>query len=268
MSLRIGEEFASHSGSAEWWRKRRYLDEIGSDAVLTNGAGDRADTASSGRRVASTSAMDLLQMLEQQRQREEQIQQINENFDAMDRASVEALQQIEEELLALRLEREQMLERAFRDERGRAIFMTEDESAAYYEDGTQLGDDEFRALRERLRGKPTWEQLQAQIKKENDLLAERGAIHTLQDERDQVREDLATGAISPAQAQIREQEIEAALPERVKRSYGSLQGKQAEDPLAAAVPRGEGEPLTPKAPDPSPDDAPVVRQPVLDWKPF
>ncbi|MGH6922858.1 MAG: hypothetical protein ACRED5_03720 [Propylenella sp.] len=61
----------------------------------------------------------------------------------MDEASVEALQEIEEELRALRQERARVRKLAYRDEEGCLIFMTEDESAAHFEGGRRLTNEAF-----------------------------------------------------------------------------------------------------------------------------
>lgn len=63
---------------------------------------------------------------------------INTELSLMDEASVNALQHIEPKLLDLRRRRDQMAKEACRDEQGRCVFMTRDETGARYEDGRAL----------------------------------------------------------------------------------------------------------------------------------
>lgn len=157
---------------------------------------------------------------------------INSELDLMDQASVQALQDIEQELQEIRKAREKMLEQAYLDEQGRRIFMTGDESAAYCEDGSQLEADEFAQVKERLRGKPTWDDFDAFDKREAELSAERDQIHRHDAERQQLREDLAKGAISGEEAKQREKEIAEAMPERVRHSYNAPEATAAENAAA------------------------------------
>jgi hypothetical protein len=134
------------------------------------------------------------------------------------------------ELAQVRRRREEMLQQAYTDEFGRRIFMTGDKSAAYYEDGAKVSEEEFASLRERLEGRPTWEQWDEQAKKEDGLLAEREAIHRHDGGRSQLREDLASGAISAEEAREREAELEAAMPDRMRRSYDQMAAKEHQLP--------------------------------------
>jgi hypothetical protein len=192
----------------------QFLESAGSGAVSTpvteNGG------APSRRTATADAVADVMQVLIQQ-QHEEQIRLINQQLDRMDEASVRALQEIEDGLAAVRRERAKMREQAYHDEQGRAIFMKADASAAFYEDGTQLDDETFDATKDRLTGKPTWEALQSSLELEDALIDERNAIHTNDALREQLREDVAAGKISPADADQRLTEIEAAAPDRVRR---------------------------------------------------
>jgi hypothetical protein len=151
-----------------------------------------------------------------QQQHEEFIRDLNERLDRMDEASVRALQDIEEELTAVRRAREQMLEHAYRDEQGRAIFMKADESAAFYEDGAQVEDDAFAAIRDQLRGRPTWDDLQDNFDKEGDLLDEADQIHANDALRNQIEEDVAAGRVTDTEAERRIRDAETSAPERLR----------------------------------------------------
>ena len=231
MTLNHGEEFKiKATPSPELARKLVYLAAQDNDSVLTglkstqNGhRGGEADRK-------SREALQLARLADPGYQALSAT--INGKLDAMDEGSVHALQEIEQELTELRKAREKMLEQAYRDEQGRRIFMTKDESAAYYEDGSTLEDDEFAQVKHRLRGKPTWEDLQGTFEQEDALEAERGQIHKHDAERQGLRDDLAEGAISEEEATEREQEIEQSMPERVRRSYKAPEATQAEDNAA------------------------------------
>lgn len=225
MTLRPGEEFRSVAApSQELLRKLAYLAAQDTDSVLTGGVRSIRDTfRSADSRKAATGAEILLQLTRlADPAYQAASQRINEKLDRMDEASVIALQDIERELRALRREREKMMEQAYRDEQGRRIFMTGDGSAAYYEDGTQVDDETFALIRERLQGKPTWESWQDLFKRGDELTAERDEIHRHDAARGQLRDDLAQGRISLEEAERRELEIEQALPERSRRSYDAL----------------------------------------------
>jgi hypothetical protein len=225
VSLSPGEEFKiKATPSQELLRKLAYLAAQDSDAVLTGGLrpGNAAHrhTDSAGRRTDA--ALQMARLADPAYQAVSE--RINDNLGRMDEASVTALQEIEEALATLRRERERMLEQAYRDEHSRLVFMTEDGTGAYYEDGTKVADDEFAQISEDLRGRPTWEQWQESLRKEEELAAERDLIHQHDAEREQLREDLAEGRISKEEAEQRERELEEALPERVRAAYAAQQG--------------------------------------------
>lgn len=241
MSLGPGEEFRSVAApSQELLRKLAYLATQDNDSVLTGGIRSIRDTfRGADSRKAATSTEILLQLT---RLADPAYQaasaRITEKLDRMDESSVIALQDIEQELRALRREREKMLEQAYRDEQGRRIFMTKDGSAAYYEDGTMLDDDEFALHREQLESGPRWEEWQDMHKRDTDLLTERDLIHRHEAACQELRDALAEGSISQEEAERRERELEEALPERVREHFRRLRGETAEhgtgaDPHAA-----------------------------------
>jgi hypothetical protein len=227
------------------WRRLAYLAEIGSRAVLPRGFTVR--TAFMGADAGANSAITQA-MLRAARLADPAYQEMSTRIAGkltrMDEASVIALQEIEQELQDLAREREQLRQRAYRDEQGRLIFMTEDESAAYYEDGGQVADDEFAVLRDALRGRTTKEQWEAYQRRRERLDAERGQIHTHDAQRNQLREDLAEGRIPKEEAERRERENEEALPARVRARYAPRTlAPDAE--LQAAAPGDDHAPVAP-----------------------
>lgn len=220
MTISLGEEFNNIAmPGQELLRKLVYLATQDNDSVLTGGAkSPRSPYSAHGDKAARTA--DALMMARLSDAAYQALSaRIENKLIAMDEASVRALQEIEEELTDLRREREQMLEEAYRDEQGRRIFMTNDGSTAYYEDRTKLHDHEFQQHREHLRGKPTWDQFQALEEREHNLSAERDGIHEHDAQREQLRDDLATGRISKEEAERRERELEESQPDRLQRAY-------------------------------------------------
>jgi hypothetical protein len=244
MTIDLGEEFkVKATPSPELQRKLAYLAAQDNDSVLTGGfkastAGHRGSDSDKARKRAD--ALMLARLADPEYQAVSQ--RINNNLDLMDEASVHALQEIEQELLELRRERERMLAQAYRDEDGNAIFIAEDESAAFYEDGEQVDDEKFARIKDELRGRTTWDGLQRSHREEDDLVADRDRVHAFQAESqskgDKLREDLAQGAISQDEAEQREREIEDSLPERARRSLDALRGHSAATP--------DGEPADPQ----------------------
>ena len=220
MTIDPGEEFKVRATpSPELLRKLAYLAAQGNDSVLTGGAkSPRTAYRSPADKVASTADAVMLARLADPAYQALSAR-INDNLDFMDEASVHALQEIEEELAELRHERARMLEQAYRDDQGQRIFMTADGSAAYYEDGTRVAEDEFTQHKEHLRGKPTWDEWQQSHRREEELNAEREDIHQHDGEREKLREDLAEGKISKEEAERRERELEQSQPDRVRSNY-------------------------------------------------
>lgn len=218
MSLQPGEEFRIvATPSQELLRKLTYLAAVGSESVLTVAGLGGNDAASDRKAAKADGVADIAQLIDQQRARQRQIEQINETIDRMDEASVTALQEIEEELLAIRRDLDRMREEAYHDEQGNMILVNEAGTAAFYEDGTQLPDEEFEAIKELLRGRPTSDTYDASIEARDALLAERDLIHEHDALREQVREELSNGVITPEEAEERLADLTAAAPDRMKR---------------------------------------------------
>lgn len=230
MTLHAAEEFRIRATpDQELLRRLAYLSAQGSESVLTGLNSADASYRSSGRDQTRRATDAWLQMARLNDPVYQAMSaRINEDFDRMDEASVLALQEIEQELLDLQRERERVLEHAYRDEQGRAIFMTQDERAAYYQDGLKLSEDEFAAMRDRLRGRPSWESWQGASDRREQLFAERDQIHAHEASRSELRDELARGSVSAEEAEIRAQEIADAMPERVRRKFESLPGYAAE----------------------------------------
>jgi hypothetical protein len=229
MTANAGDEFrATATPGPELLRRLLYLAQIGSQAVLPRGFTVRTAFMGADAGASNPIAQAMLRAARlADPAYQEMSARITGKLTRMDEASVIALQEIEQELQDLAREREQMRERAFRDERGRLMFMTEDESAAYFEDGSRVGDDDFATYRERLRGRTTWEQREADRRRVEALDEERRRIHRHDANRQQLQDDLASGSISYEEAAQREREIEEALPERVRRRYAPAEAAPA-----------------------------------------
>ena len=231
MNLSTGDEFrAAATPSQELLLKLAALADAGSGAVLSAATQDDGNPV---RRAGTTDLFtDIMHLLAEQ-QREELMRALDDQLDRMDEASVRALQDIEDQLSALRRAREKMIEQAYHDEQGRAIFMKADESAAFYEDGAQLDDELFAAIKDQLRGRVTWDDVQANSDAQNALAQERELIHQADADRARLREDLAAGRITPDDAAQRLNELGQALPERVRRDYeGAVSATDNGEPAA------------------------------------
>jgi hypothetical protein len=206
MTLTSGDEFSKAATPDQaLLLKLAALADAGSGSVLIPATENGG--APSRRTATANTGADMMRFIAQQ-QHEDFVRRINEQFDRMDEANVRALQNIEEELAILRRERAKMREQAYHDEEGRAIFMKEDESAAFYEDGTQLDDETFASIKERLIGKPTKEAWDDFTFREDALLATADQIHVRQSEQDRVRADVAAGRISDDEAARRFQALD------------------------------------------------------------
>jgi len=126
-----------------------------------------------------------------------------------------------------------MLEQAYRDEQGRAIFMAKDGTAAYYEDGTKVADDEFATLKDKLKDKPNWDEWEAKGQRRDELLKERDLIHQHEAACEDLREAVTQGSISKEEAERREGELEEALPDRVREHFRSLRGETPDQDAGA-----------------------------------
>ena len=248
--LNPGEEFRLvATPSAEAARKLVYLAETGSDAVISGHTQQRRSAGADRDNRASDNLQNMSQMLAEQRLRAARLedpgyqalsQRIGEDFDKLDEASVLALQQIEDELAELRLQEAELREQAYRDEHGRLIFGNDDLSAAFYEDGERLADEDFAEIKDRLEGRSTFGAFQSLQREGAELTAERDAIHAGEADRKRLREDLESGAVSEDEALAREQEILDALPTRVQSALTSpeLTGEDL-DTLNARAPADE-----------------------------
>lgn len=245
MDISPGEEFRiKATPSPELLRRLAYLAEQDNGSVLTGGiksanGSSRNSEGEKARRAAD--ALRLARLADPAYQAFSQ--RINTELDLMDEASVHALQEIEQELAELQREREKMLAQAYRDEEGNAIFMAEDESAAYYDDGRQVDGEKFGRIKAQVRGTTKWDTLQDFSRRREALYAEREQVHAFQAKIDtdggELREDLAKGNISKEEAEREKQEIEAAAPERVRHSLDALRGQGA-NVDDVATPGGSG----------------------------
>ncbi len=231
MTIEAGAIFRlAASPDPEVQRILAYLATIDSGSVLTDGF-RRATTNYGGTTTVDTVDVVLI-MLQSVRLADPAYQaaaaQISTDIDIMDEASVQALQEIEEELRRQQRDRVRMRELAYRNEQGRFIFMTEDGTAAYYEDGMRLAEEDFVPVKQQLHATTKWDAWRASAAMNDRLLAEREQIHLHETARDQLRDDLAKGAISKDEAERRAQEIVESQPERVRRAYDAAKGATAD----------------------------------------
>ncbi|MFY0311164.1 hypothetical protein ACFMBG_14840 [Leisingera sp. D0M16] len=260
--IKPGEEFQNVAApSREVLRKLVYLAEIDSDSVISGHAAQRGALATERANRSADDFHNINQMLAEQNIRAARLADpayqalatsIGEDFDRLDEASVVALLQIEEELAELHRQRERLHAEAFTDTEGRTIFATEDQNAAYYEDGARLSDETFQQIRHRLTGRPTHEEWLSSLRREEELFAERDRIHHNETERARLLEDLANGSISKEDARDRRQTIREELPERVRKVASGLELTDEElAALEARAPQDDaGQELSASLPSP------------------
>lgn len=214
MAINPGAEFRIVASPTQaQLRHLLYLAEQDNGSVLTAGARSPgvSDERSKRDSERAVEAIQTQAMIQAARLADPEYQamsaRINADLDDMDERSVIALQEIEYALTDLNLRREQMREEAYRDGQDRAIFMAEDGSAAFYEDGTQVDENTFLQIRGDLAGKPSIEAFRDLQRREDELTAHRDKIHAGMEAGDELREEIANGEIPCDEAERRAQDI-------------------------------------------------------------
>jgi hypothetical protein len=135
MSATPGDIFnLNATPNPELRRRLDYLAQIGSGAVLTPYTGTNGSPSAIRRMASTDGASDMMRFLAQQ-QREEQIRQINQRLDDLDRRTDEALRSADERLA-------EILRTANRAKDGRVVFLDED-GKIYDENDNEVGRDEI-----------------------------------------------------------------------------------------------------------------------------
>lgn len=255
--MELGREFRNHASPTEdQLRHLLYLAEQDNGSVLTAGAKSPGaaghDRRKDAERTAEFEQMQLARLADPEYQA--MSARINSDLDAMDEQSIIMLQEIEYALAELSDKRAKMLEEAYRDDQGLAMFIAEDGSAAYYEDGSQVDDETFIQVRDKLEDGPTHEKFLALGEREDALNESRDRIHEGMDAGNDLREDLATGAISQEEAEHRAQEIASAQTDALNATEEAIFAARGEHAAANGLDRELDQPelTAPQAPTSTP----------------
>lgn len=157
---------------------------------------------------------DMLAMVELVLASDQHIEAFTVKLDALDAATVEALMQNEEALVAVRERIAAMLLDAHVLPDGRPVFKTRDGTEVYDEFGAVVSAEEI-TPEEIDDTKPRWEDLQEEIADETRLVAEREDLLAYQEKLDDARERLDDPTLTEDELSALEHELGEATPERV-----------------------------------------------------
>ena len=136
------------------------------------------------------------------------------------RAGKLALSDIDRQLLDLARQRTEALDKAPRLDDGRAMFLSDDGTSIYAEDGKRLSDaEQAEAIAEhgeQLRNGHSWEAFTAGNERAAALESERAQILEWEERREEWRRQVESGELTQDELEELEQQYEAALPERVR----------------------------------------------------
>lgn len=149
MALDAGEEFNIIAApSQEMMRKLAYLAQQGNDSVLTGALESPQHIGADARSSRGDKFIESVQLLSMEEQRREQMRQLSDRLDQLDRASERAMREAQAQL-------DEMRRNANRTKDGRLAFEAED-GTIYDEHGNEVQEDEIDRDRWNQNG-PTWE---------------------------------------------------------------------------------------------------------------
>ena len=205
-------------------RKLAYLAARDNDSVLTGGV--RSGNRNGARREQlADDDLDLLMTATQAAEAvyREALARVRRDLDIADQAAAQALAEIHELLAENERRRQTLLDRAVRLEDGTAVFLTEDGQSVVDEHGRVVDDDVAAALpAEDLRARPRWESLERINGDDERLHAEVEAIREDNERRAEARTRIESGDMSLEELEALERELDAAIPERVRRHRDDL----------------------------------------------
>ena len=156
----------------------------------------------------------LLSMVEFVLASEQHIEAFAVKLDALDAATVEALMQNEQALIAVRERIAAMLIDAHVLPDGRRVFKTRDGTEVFDEFGTAVSAEEI-TPEEIHDDKPVWEDFAAELERDAALQREREELLAFQEQLDTARERLDDPALTEDELSALEDELGAVAPERV-----------------------------------------------------
>ncbi len=203
--IQLGEHFGSddHRRHSEWLRQQRWFIKARQIQERRDEVADKLEDdflAFAAETVIATAI---------------QIEKFEAKLDVYDEVTVQALMLNQEQLDAINIQIQLLLDRAYVMEDGRRVFKTEDGSQVFDESGAEVSSDEldFDAISS---DKPTWETYQPLLQEKLKLEAERTDIIEFQEKVDAVREKIADGEISKSELDELDAELAEAMPPSVK----------------------------------------------------
>lgn len=204
----------AHSESA---RRKQWFIKARQEKAHSQELDDRAAENATAFSVSAVLASDI------------QIAEFESRLDLYDEATIRALEEnqirmddVKRQLLDIETQFQDMLDRAYVMEDGRRVFLTEDRTQAFDENGVEISPDEldFDLVPE---GSPTWESVSEKqnelgsLRQEFDRLeAERSGILSYQEKLDAARERIGEGGVTTDELDDLDAELADAMPPSVK----------------------------------------------------
>lgn len=164
-------------------------------------------------------------------------EEVGEKLDRAEQASLLALRDALRREEQARRELEELRERAARLADGRRVYRTGDGTAAYDEDGNRLSDDEFAGVAWN-DSQPSWEEECKVTRNWNDAAAEVEEVKAYRSHVGEMRHRHAKGDLSQDELEQMGEELEADMPESVRRHY---RADAAESPRPSEPARAQNE---------------------------
>ena len=218
--IQLGEHFRSDDRSrhSEWLRRRQWFIKARRDNAHQEQITDKIEDEVLSLAAEATMATEI------------QIEEFRVKLDTYDEAIVislmenqDRLDDISRRLADVEMRIQDMLDRAYVMEDGRRVFLTEDQTQAFDENGTEITRDEF-DFGLVPKNNPTWESLSGAFSEQDNLKAdykaanvEREQILEFQGKVDAARERIADGEISKDELDDLGSELAEVTPTSVKK---------------------------------------------------
>ncbi len=218
--IQLGEHFRSDDRSrhSEWLRRRQWFIKARRDNARQEAITDKIEDEVLSLAAEATMATEI------------QIEEFKVKLDTYDEAIVislmenqDRLDEISKRLSEVEIRIQDILDRAYVMEDGRRVFLTEDQTQAFDENGTEVTRDEF-DFGLVPKNSPTWESLSGAFSEKDTLLTdykatttEREQILEFQEKVDAARERVADGKISNDELNDLGSELAEATPASVRK---------------------------------------------------
>lgn len=236
--MSLGSEFRLHAiPTQEQMRRLLYLAEQDNGSVLAPGARD-GRTGGGHSRGADRAMDDITAVMSLNEATEAvtraAISRINHDLDIADEAAARTLEEIRRQLAENAARRQEALDNAYRDESGRALFLSEDGESVYDEYGNLLSPEEAAALPiDELKNHTSWDAFGAYDKRSEELLAEAERVEDGIDRRQEIRDRVAGGQLSLEELEALELEIDATIAPSMQTNLEAVRAERGDPPPVA-----------------------------------